>query len=464
MVKRLSLLLVLLAAPLCAQENQLQADFRGEGERFHKSCLAFDLKALGSCAQVLFTDHPLHIAVGSIAPQNGFGAGAAFVAHWTPDETWRLNWNADAVASSNGSWRAGVYMKVIRVPHHDITVTTGSAAAAAASNLAVEEAPFFNVYAQAISLNKIYYFGLGPSSTVANRSIFGMSERIFGTNVVWPIFGKLNLSLYGEANGRFVDIRGNHGESSPSIETFFSEATAPGLTNQPGFAQFGEGARMRPHLVSDYLRLNYFVNFQQYVASDSTFSFRRLTVDLGHQIPLYRKSTRTLLPRDQNGPDACAVGTGADVACPPVVRNLEGSINFRFFLAESFTSAGSVVPFYFQPTLGGGDLNGNTTLPSFQDYRFRAPNVMFVHEGFEHSIWKLPLGVAFSADQGKIALNRGDLGSNPWLHTYSAGLTLRAGGFPQIFLLYSWGSGEGTHLIGNVNTSLLGGAARPSLF
>jgi hypothetical protein len=72
--------------------------------------------------------------------------------------------------------------------------------------------------------------------------------------------------------------------------------------------------------------------------------------------------------------------------------------------------------------------------------------------------------VAVSADQGKVALNRGDLGSNPWLHTYSAGLTLRAGGFPQIFLLYSWGSGEGTHLIGNVNTSLLGGAARPSLF
>ena len=187
-------------------------------------------------------------------------------------------------------------------------------------------------------------------------------------------------------------------------------------------------------------------------------------MDLGHQIPLYRKSTRTLLPKNQNGPDACAVGAGADAQCPPVVRNLEGSINFRFFLAESFTSAGSVVPFYFQPTLGGGDLNGNTTLPSFQDYRFRAPNVMFLHEGFEHSIWKLPLGVAFSADQGKVALNRGDLGSNPWLHTYSAGLTLRAGGFPQIFLLYSWGGGEGTHLIANVNTSLLGGAARPSLF
>ncbi len=464
MIRRMLLLFALAAATVQAQENQLQADFRGEGERLQKSCLAFDIKALASCAQVLFTDHPLHIAVGSIAPQNGFGAGAAFVAHWTPNETWRLNWNADGVASPNGSWRAGVYMKAIRVPHHDIAVSTGSATDAAESNLAVEEAPFFNVYAQAISLNKIYYFGSGSSSTRADRSVFGMSERIVGTNVVWPVSGKLKLSLYGEANGRFVDIRGNHGESSPSIETLFTEATAPGLRTQPGFAQFGEGARMRPHLFSDYLRLNYFLNFQQFVAGDSTFSFRRLSVDLGHQIPLYRKSTRTLLPGDQNGPDACASGTGADAPCPPVVRNLEGSVNLRFFIAESFTSARSVVPFYFQPTLGGGDLNGNTTLPSFADYRFRAPNVMFLHEGFEHSIWKLPLGIALSADQGKVALNRGDLGSSPWLHSYSAGLTLRAGGFPQIFLLYAWGGGESTHLIANMNTSLLGGAARPSLF
>jgi len=451
------------ALPLHAQQSRLGAEFSGEAERFKKSCGSFDFKSLGGCAQVLFTDHPLHIAVGSIAPQNGFGAGAAFVYHWTPNETWRLNWNADAVASPNGSWRAGVYMKAIRVPHRDIGVSMGTGSLADDSELAVSEAPFFNVYAQAISLNKIYYFGLGPSTSRTDRAVFGMSERIFGTSAVWPVLGKLNLAFYGEANGRFVDIRGNHGESSPSIETLYDETTAPGLTIQPAFAQFGEGIRMRPHLFSDYLRLNYFVNFQQFVAGDSTFSFRRLTVDLRHQIPLYKK-TRTFLPRDNNGPDACAVDSSPDSKCPGVVRNLEGSINFRFFLSDSFTSSGSVVPFYFQPTHGGSDINGNTSLPSFQDYRFRAPNVMFLRESFEHSIWNWPLGIALSADQGKVALNRGDLGSNPWLHTYSAGLTLRAGGFPMVFLTFSWGSGEGTHTSANVNTSLLGGGSRPSLF
>jgi len=68
------------------------------------------------------------------------------------------------------------------------------------------------------------------------------------------------------------------------------------------------------------------------------------------------------------------------------------------------------------------------------------------------------------ADEGKVALERGDFGSNPWLRSLSAGLTLRAGGFPQVFLLFAWGGKEGTHTIANVNNSLLGGSARPLLF
>jgi hypothetical protein len=63
-----------------------------------------------------------------------------------------------------------------------------------------------------------------------------------------------------------------------------------------------------------------------------------------------------------------------------------------------------------------------------------------------------------------VALTRSGLGDSPWIHSFSAGLTLRAGGFPQVSLLYSWGGNEGTHTIANVNTSLLGGTARPSLF
>ena len=92
------------------------------------------------------------------------------------------------------------------------------------------------------------------------------------------------------------------------------------------------------------------------------------------------------------------------------------------------------------------------------------PNVLLIRENFEHSIGSLPLGFTFMVDEGKVAFTRGGLGSSPWIHSFSAGLTLRAGGFPQVYLLFSWGGKEGTHTIANVNNSLLGGSARPSLF
>lgn len=96
--------------------------------------------------------------------------------------------------------------------------------------------------------------------------------------------------------------------------------------------------------------------------------------------------------------------------------------------------------------------------------RFRAPNILLFRENFEHSIGKLPLGVTLLADQAKLGLTRGDVGSNHWVQSYAAGLTLRAGGFPQVYLLFAFGGKEGTHTLVNMNTSLLGGSYRPSLY
>jgi hypothetical protein len=443
--------LIALAGRLCAQESQLGAEFRREGESFKASCAKFSLKSFIGCGEVLFTGHPLHVAVGSIAPQNGFGFGPAFVTHYTPNEDWRLNFNADAVVSVNGSWRAGVYGKAIYTKIKPGTAT-------------VRPYPVFNVYAQATSLKKIAYYGLGPDTTRDAQTFFGMRETVVGANVSYPIFDPLKLSLYGEVNGRFIDIRGNHDESSPSIEQVHTEATAPGLSRQPAFAQFGEGVRVRPSLFGDYLRLNYFVNFQQFVAAgDERNSFRRLTVDLAHQIPLY-KATRNFQPREHNGPDDCsssATSTTAD--CPSVTRDREGSIGLRLLITESFTSSGNVVPFYFQPTLGGSDINGRLSLASFQDYRFRAPNLLLLQGSIEHSIYG-PLGATFVAETGKVALRRGDIEFKHLVHSYSAGLTLRAGGFPMVYLMFAWGGHEGTHTTASMNTSLLGGSSRPSLY
>jgi hypothetical protein len=464
-VRRVLLVLILLSANAVQAQQPAPTptpDPPGELAKLKKSCLSFAFSDLGGCAQELFTGVPFHIAVGSIAPQDGFGAGVAYVGHYTTDE-WRNSWNADAIATGNASWRAGFYMKFVHTPDEPIRVSIGPPPPVKENLLGLTEHTVFGLYAQAASLNKITFFGLGPNASEQGRSFFGMTETIVGGNVVKPFSGRLNLSLLGEINGRFVSIRESTGNNSPSISQLYDEGSAPGLTTQPGTFQIGEGIRIRPVFDKDLVRLNYSATYQQYFATDN-FTFQRLTIDLGHQYVLYGK-TRINEPRPNNGPDACAIDPVSHPECPkPYVRNFEGSVGFRFFTALSMTPGGNVVPFYFQPTLGGSDINGNSSLSSYQDYRFRAPNVMFLRESFEHSIWNLPIGFTLMADEGKVALTRGDLGSSTWIHSFSTGLTLRAGGFPQVYLLFSWGGNEGTHMIANVNTSLLGGASRPSLF
>jgi hypothetical protein len=485
------LLLTALAVPtMSGQQPAAPADTGPDNPselyKLQHSC--FDLKGLIDCGQELFTGQPVHIAVGSIAPQNGFGVGLAYVGHKTT-ENWRITWDSDAVASDNGSWRAGVYLKLVNTYEKAPTVEFGTKGRNLKPNLtALPERPVINVYAQTITLNKLTYFGLGPDSTEAGRSFYGMRQTVVGVSAVKPFAARLSAALFGEANGRFVDIFPSSGQPSPSISALYTEATAPGLTNQAGTLQLGEGVRMRPVLFDDFVHLDYNLTYQQYFApGDSTFSFQRLTADLSHQFSIYRKTTRFIVPRDTNGPDECSLDQDSENAecsvdkfaehhecltaqgasspeCKELGRDLQGSFGVRVYSALSMTPGGDIVPFYFQPTLGGSDINGNQSLSSYQDFRFRAPNVLLIRENFEHSIGSLPLGFTFMVDEGKVALTRGGLGSSPWIHSFSAGLTLRAGGFPQVYLLFSWGGSEGTHTIANVNNSLLGGSARPSLF
>src|SRR5262249_9167223 len=142
--------------------------------------------------------------------------------------------------------------------------------------------------------------------------------------------------------------------------------------------------------------------------------------------------------------------------------NRNGQIDVRLLLSESITSATSIVPFYFQQTLGGQDINSNLALGSYQVYRFRAPNLLLLQESFEHSIWG-PFGLKLMADQGRVALLRSDFGFSHLRHSFAGGLTLRAGAFPMVSLMFAWGGIEGNHTIANMNTSLLGSSARPAL-
>ncbi len=50
-------------------------------------------------------------------------------------------------------------------------------------------------------------------------------------------------------------------------------------------------------------------------------------------------------------------------------RNRSGSINVRGLIVLSHAPGDNQVPFYFQPTLGGANLNGDRLLQGFERYR-----------------------------------------------------------------------------------------------
>lgn len=457
-------------------ETRFGGEFRKERGELG-SCL--DFKKLMGCGETLFTGKPFHLTVGSLAPGNGFGAGLGVLDHWTT-KNWRNSWNADAVATPNGSWRAGAYFTLVWSKQPDIVVDNGgSPNDSSAADASLAERPTMHLYSEATSLARVGFFGIGPSTKDTARSFFGFREIVSGGNVVFPLkfARRLNAAALAEAHSRMVEVRSSPGQASPSIEQIYNPFGAPGIESQPAFAQFGEGMRVRPNIGN--LRLNYLVRLQQFKAlgdcctfnspSFANYSFQRFTVDLGNDFALY-KTTRNLRPLDHNGPDDCSVDPeDTDHKCPQVKfsasgsRNLEGSIGVRLLIQKSIVPDGHEVPFYFQPTLGGSDIGGDPTLASYQDYRFRGPNLLLLRLNFEHSIWG-PLGAMFVVDEGKVALDHGDLGFSHLAHSYSAGLTLRAGGFPMVHLLFSWGGHEGTHTTGAVNTSLLGGSARPALY
>lgn len=455
-----------------AQESMLHAELRREGERVGESC-KFTLKSIPMCGYALFTDHPLHIAAGSMPPQNGFGLGGAFV--WSKNtRNWRLSWDFDATGATSGAWRAGGYMKLIHTPHQQrpkivVEVPKPGETPKPPQPAATFTHPYavINLYAQNISLNKLNFFGEGNDSTLAGASVFGVREIIVGANATKPLYRlaairRLNLSLTGEINGRFVNVRSEHGQSVPSIETLYDNSTAPGLSSQPAYLQLAQGVRIKP-VIQSRLELNYSAHLEEFLTSSSSVgSFERWTVDLNHTFYLYGYSSLwpNVKNNDVNGPDSCS---RIAEKCPPIPhsKNLNGTIGARLLVSETMNPA-SVVPFYFQPTLGGQDINSQLSLGSYQDYRFRAPNILLLEGNIEHSIWG-PFGAKFMVDEGRVASTRGDLGFSHLRHSFAAGLTLRAGAFPMISLMFAWGGPEGHHNIFNLNSSLLGGSARPLL-
>lgn len=446
-----AVMVLLLGCYASAQESYFGAIFRDEANQIKSGCSRKNVTGtkplkefIPGCLQSLVRGNKgLYGSFATLSPQNGFALGAVFKDSELNTTNWRMSYQIDGQGSFNGSWTAGGFLQMERAPSRSDLPTPVAVAGPPPKHLddlSRTEGLVLNFYAFHTSLQKVNYYGIGSTSTVADRAFFTFAETITGVQADYPL--KYGFHLLGEVNGRWPQIGGRHGDSSPSIEQLYSEATAPGLTQQPGFLQLGEAVRYSNNF-RGRAALDYGVKFQQFFApSDSQFSFRRLTIDLTNNLYVIKKFT----PKE-------GASTTEQVA----------TLQLRGLLVESMAPAGHVVPFYFQPTLGGGDLEKQRTLASFADYRFRAPNALLLRAQYEQPLPKLSfLGLLFLADTGKVANTRGDIEFSHLRHSFATGLTIRAGNFPYLIVAYAWAGGEGNHTFVDLNTSAIsssGGAA-----
>src|SRR5204862_4651316 len=167
-----------------------------------------------------------------------------------PSTNWRWTGSADAVWSGSGAWRAGAYATIVRTKVDVPTVVVGGGAP---RRIRIHPYPVIKLYTQSMSLPQLLFFGIGPDTTLNDKSFFGERESVTGASVIWPItpnnnFDRLVLSLFGEANGRWVSIRSGPADDQPSIEQRYTNATAPALPSPPAFVRFRQCFRLSPSL------------------------------------------------------------------------------------------------------------------------------------------------------------------------------------------------------------------------
>ena len=253
------------------------------------------------------------------------------------------------------------------------------------------------------------YYGPGPDSVKDDRVSYEYEDlEVQGRAVVRP---RSWISL-GTRLGRVEpDIGPGTDSRFPSMEERFDDAAAPGLDQQPAFL-YGDGfveidyRDERSHTRSGGY---YLFNLRKYSDQDlDQYSFRSLNLELRQFIPIFDKKR---------------------------------VFAFRFMMSGTDADDGDEVPFYYQPTLGGGQ-----TLRSVNDYRFRDTHMLVMNAEYRWEVFSA-LDMALFTDWGKVASGFSDLDFSNLEHAYGIGFRVVAGQSVIFRLDLATGGSEGLRTI-----------------
>jgi surface antigen Omp85-like protein len=253
------------------------------------------------------------------------------------------------------------------------------------------------------------FYGLGPGSERAMRTSYALRETSIDGSAGFRPASWLTIT----GNVEYLTPRIGHGEDPrvPSIEALFAEPSAPGLAAQPDFLRVG-GTIRAEHIDAPFgsgMGGRYIVSYNRFQDRDERrYSFGRWDVELQQYVPIVNNARYLAL---------------------------------RARFSELTPDGGHEVPFYLQPTLGGG-----YTLRGLDAYRFRDRALMLLQAEYRWQAGAFVTGAIFY-DAGTVAPTRRDLDLRALEHDYGIGLRLGFLAASSMRADLAFGSGEGTRIV-----------------
>ncbi len=238
-------------------------------------------------------------------------------------------------------------------------------------------------------LLQVNYFGLGNDSLKSNRSGYRLDE----TDVLG--YATVRTTPWLSLTGRFgwihqaeLSTMTGWSVSYPNTLSVFTDATAPGLSQQPAFLHGDVSVAVDTRDYSGHPTRGGLYRVTAASYSDRNYgmySFRRYDAEAAQYVPLV-----------------------AD----------KWTLALHAWEVFSDTSSGNTVPFYLMPSLGG-----KNTLRGYYDYRFHDRDMQVFNA---ESRWGLftHLDVAVFADAGKVAPDASDLDLKQLKTSYGVGFRL----------------------------------------
>ncbi len=242
---------------------------------------------------------------------------------------------------------------------------------------------------------RVGFFGEGPDSLEEDRTSFLFEAVDYsGWATVRPVpWFEIGTRIWAI---RSLKIGSGTDSRFPSTEESFDDAQAPGLSVQPDYLQADGSVEIDYRDQPGNARSGglYRVDWSKYTDQDlDQYSFRRVEAVIQQYVPIFDKKR---------------------------------VFAFRANLISTEADSGQLVPFYFQPTLGGSRF-----LRGYTNFRFRDQNLFLLTGEYRWEAFS-PLDMAIFYETGKVAPRWEDLSFKNLRNDY--GIGFRFNTFRAVFL------------------------------